>query len=290
MTDPIPISVIVMMPDGSQHAYYPPTGPEPIPPQPGGLDLRADFDVVSPGPLTTANKCKIWGNLPSTSKYGNGLWAPDAGPVLYDADPQGKYFSILAGGGKTGNNCLRLFYPAGEVGEQQKFYQIICGPLRKTVNLEFDMLFEEGFNWWTDVGKVGPLIGWGGRSGADGGLTIFCIWQSGTSKSKGFCPIIQNQQNPSEWGSNFIVPAIYTKKFVANQWYNWRWQLRCDGAQGEARVWLDGQDLGAETPDGFGNTSIEDNIGLEHGFWHGGGSAPNTDGWVRQDNIRFWTS
>jgi len=286
-----PTSVIVVMPDGTQVTYYPEAGVEPIPPpSAGGLDLRADFAVVSPGPLTLANKCKMWGNLASTGRYGNGLWGPEGGPVLYDADPEGKYFSILGGGGKSGNNCLRLWYPAGEVGEQSKFYQVICGPLRATVNLAFDMLFEGGFNWWTDVGKVGPLIGWGGRSGADGGLTIFCVWQSGTSKSKGFNPIIQNQQNPSEWGSNFIVPGIYTKKFVADQWYNWRWQVRCDGAAGEARVWLDGDELDIRTPDGFGNTSIADNIMLEHGFWFGGTAAPATDGWVRQDNLHFWTS
>jgi hypothetical protein len=244
------------------------------------FDLRANFNAVSPGPMTKAAKLAVWG-LPASSIYSN---PSPAAISLYDSDSNGQWFSVVAGG-VNGGQCCRMLYPAGVAGEGSRFYQIQCGPLGVPVNVEFDFMFETGFDWSQDVGKIAPQIVWGGRSGANGGVETFATWhQNGTA----FNPIVQNQQSPTSYPSMFISPVFYTAAIQAGRWYHWRYQFM-GGPGGWAKHWLDGQLLSYSLLSPLGNTTPNDPVMYEVGFWSGGTHGPLVDSYARHDNFRIWT-
>lgn len=239
------------------------------------LDLTADFTAAPIGPMTTAGKQAVWG-------------LPRSGVISFsDSDPNGNWFS-LADDPTTGERYCRMFYPANQPGENSKFYQLKFGSLGVPVNVEHVFMFETGFDWTRNPGKIAPLICWGGRSGSSGGATIFATWGSTVgAQNKPFNPIVQNQQSPSSFPSEFVSPSFNTANIQANRRYKWRYQIM-GGPNGWAKHWLDDVPLNT-TVTTLGNTTPADSVMLEVGFWAGGTIANATDSWGRCYSMRVWT-
>lgn len=195
-------------------------------------------------------------------------------------------YQIVAGG-KNGGNCLRMHYPANQVGRDPRWWTIKLGvpPAGVPVNLEWDFMFEAMADLTGDGGKPGPAgINWGTQND---GLRQFQVWRSdrGTN-NKPFVPCIQDQRN----GNQYIQPVYYTKpNIVFGQWYHWRYQM-LGGPQGFCKFWLDGVFLDTTTTS-MGNSQQGDNVFIDMGFWAGGGegSGPPTEFWTRNDNVKVYT-
>lgn len=240
------------------------------------INLASNFNAAPLGPFTNASKLLAW-----------------PGAIIdNDADPSGTFFEIVTGG-RFGDQCCRMKYPANSVGENSHFYTIPLGAPGVPVVYEMDWLFEPNFDMSHGPGKIAPMLIWGGRSGANGGTDSFVVWESAiTTGPKRFNPAVQNQQNPSSFPSNFIAP-YYTKNIVPGVWNHWRVETM-GGPSGYGAFELDGVKL-ATVPvpgAGMGNTLATNSVKLEVGYWAGGGagSGPQVDSFARHDNLRVYTA
>lgn len=238
------------------------------------FDYSVDFDAVPLGPFTTAAKTTAWGGH-----------AP-----AFDGDPTGSRYSIV-NGGKNGGQCCRVEFPAHQNGLVTQEYQMFRDASGVVVNLEFDYMFLPGFDLITDVGKIGPGICWGPRSGAAGGVYIFLIWQrAGLSFKGSFSLTVQNQNGHGiEYNSPPLGVQNFSNGINIGQWYHWK--LSMDGSPGGfASAELDGKLQAKYINDGSWPTHANDTVMFDS-FHHygGGGPGPTVDCFALQGNIRYYS-
>ena len=249
--------------------------PAPEPPQPDeGMDFKADFNAAPIGPLTTASKALVWTDPHIQS--------------ISESDPDGKLWSIVAGG-RDGGQCARAFYQQGKVGEQG-FYRLNLTPGLGPVAIEFDWMFEEPFDLTTGPGKIGPFIVWGPRSGPEQGLNTPMCWEAKvTPAPKRWTWALQSRQGSAPSGNGQFIQGWYSPDNIEiGRWYTWRMEM-LGGPGAYAKLWLDGEELKPPIADFSSVTNADDAIAIEFGFWQGGQNSASYDCWARQDNVRIWT-
>lgn len=247
-----------------------------------GYNFTANFNAVPTGPMTRAAKLAVWGNPADNRTYSQ---APNP-PVLslYDADPNGTFFSIDPRGA-NGGNCCRMRYPGGSVGMGSQFYQLQLGKPNAIVNLEFDLLLESGFDDQQDPGKLSPCIQWGSiASGSTGGVRQMMVWESGQNKPKRFCPVLQDQRT----GLQLVQPSYYGATIQFDRWYHWQYQI-LGGPNGWTKFWMDGQLL-STTIANMGNSTPGDTVFIDFAFFAGGIHGALVDSYARHDNVHIWTT
>lgn len=227
-----------------------------------------NFNAVSLGPFTTAAKTTAWGQAPS-----------------FDGDPLGTKYSIVTGG-KNGGQCCQCFYPAHQNGNSSQEYQMFNLAAGLVTNVEFDFKFLSGFDLTKDVGKLGPNINWGPRSGPTGGVSPFIIWnQAKTNQPATFTIAVQNQAT----GGNYNQPIVRSAPIVIGQWYHWKIQM-LGGPGGYVTAWLDGLLFASYTNITTWPTTLNQTVFFADFFHYGGGGpGPSVDCYALQDNIQYYS-
>ena len=253
---------------------------------------EGDFNQSPDGTFVEGNKKKVWAQ-PNTG------W--------YDADPTGKYYSIMADERFPGGKCCRMLYPKGdaEVGMGSKFYQVRLPSPQTIANLEFSWLFENGFSFYNTAlnppqqvggGKIGPCINWGEVGGANEKRGTRCmIWWNaqGSNHAKPvFSPSCQDQRT----GNQLIQPIKYSKAIVLDQVYKFRIQMQ-GGPSGFAKYWItypgeNTETLLAEVGKQNLQATANDDVLYDFAFFSGGAgdaySFPK-DCYARHGGIRYWS-
>jgi hypothetical protein len=166
--------------------------------------FAGDFTKAALGAFTEAEKKKVW------TDPAMGGW--------YDADKNGQWFSIVADDRFPGGRACRMFYPKGSYGMKSQFYQVRYKSPQTICNLEWLMLFEDNFSFYSDVpggdgggGKIGPCINWGEVGGEDAKRGTRCMiwWNSHGSHKTNFVfnPSCQDQRT----GNQLVQPVVYSR-------------------------------------------------------------------------------
>jgi hypothetical protein len=240
------------------------------------------FDAAPLGPLTTANKKLAW---PDSAIYS----------MDTDPDPSGEHFSIIEDSRFANGRAQRMCYPQGQYGMNHQFYILRLKSPKVTANLEFDWLFEDGFDLWPPNpdklggGKIAPCINWGEVGGVtEKRGTRAMMWYNGNGShyQKGvFSPSCQDQRT----GNQLIQPVQYGPVIQTETVYHIRIRIH-GGDNGLAEYWID---------DGFHAQSVagshlqvgpDDDVLYDFAFFAGGGAvqACRWDSFARVGNIHAW--
>jgi hypothetical protein len=229
---------------------------------------------------------------PFTSTYKRLAWPDQA---LNDQDPNGHFFTLVDDS-RLGGRCCRMRYPAGDYGMGSKFYQLRITSPRTVANLEFDFLFEEGFDLNPPNpenlggGKIGPCINWGEVGGVtEKRGTRAMMWYNANGSNNAhpvFSPSCQDQRS----GDQYIQPVVYTKPIVLEQVYHWKIQI-FGGEEGWAKYWLNNDLLATSIPGQHLQVTPEDDVLFDFAFFAGGGAtnACRWDSFARHGNVKCWS-
>jgi len=248
------------------------------------------FDLVPEGPLTTANKKLAWPD--------SDLYSLDSDP-----DPNGVYFSVVRDDRFANGSCQRMKYPQGGYGMAgpnpsagQQFYILRIKSPKVTASLEFDWLFEDGFDLWPPNeqklggGKIGPCINWGEVGGVtEKRGTRAMMWYNGNGSlyQKGkFSPSCQDQRS----GDQLIQPAQYGPVIATNQMYHVKIRIH-GGPDGLAEYWIDDSFSATSIPGRLLQVTADDDVLYDFAFFAGGGAtnACRWDSYARVGNIHCWS-
>lgn len=227
-----------------------------------------NYNAVALGPFDRAKKTAAWGQAPA-----------------FDGDPNGTKYSIV-NGGRNGGQCCQMFYPAGHNGDSTQEYQMFPDTSGQVVNVEWDHKFLSGFDFTKDVGKIGPNINWGNRSGPSGGVSPFIIWnQAKPGQPATFTLAVQNQAT----GGNYNQPIVRSAPINIGQWYHWKIQM-LGGSGGYVTAWLDGALFANYQNITAWPTSINDRVFFDDYYHYGGGGpGPAVDCLALQDNLQYYS-
>jgi hypothetical protein len=240
-----------------------------------GFDFTGNFNACPLGPMTTASKQLAWSN-PAILK-------------LTDSD-QGSRFEITTGG-KNGGQCCRAFYPVGHFGGGKGWYQLDFGSVGLPLNIEWDQMFEPGFDLSEGLGKIAPGILWGPVGGLNNGSVHVYIWNSGPpgrgakAKYSALSQVNRAGYTPHE----LLVGMNSPNWIVPGQWNHLRIQV-FGGPSGFANYWVDGVLIATSVMPTFSFPT--DVVSVNFNPFAGGGSAayaPKIDSWARHDNVRIWS-
>jgi hypothetical protein len=245
--------------------------------------FAARFADAPLGPFTNANKRLVWPDDRSIGMKFN-----------WDPDPEGRFFELVDDD-RLGSRCCRMTYPAGAWGMGNQCYQLKIASPGTVANLEFDWLFEEGFDLAppneakVGGGKLGPCINWGEIGGAtENRGTRPMIWWNGNGSNYGrpvFSPSCQDQRS----GSQHIQPVVYTDPVECERVYRWRIQIM-GGPEGFAKYWQDGNLIAQVGPKAL-QVAADDDVYFDFAFFAGGNAdqAPRWDSFARHGNILIWS-
>ena len=196
--------------------------------------------------------------------------------------------SIVTSGCKTaGNHCLRYHYPKGTLGIAQTSGGPIAGFIIfekyvDVLNVEYDWMFESGFDLKGGAGKIGPWLAYN-TPRLHSGVDIILQWRNLSGKDI-WKPATQDPGNGTTIATNGpALPAV-------GQWAHIKMQLK-PGPSGWQKVWVNGtliHNNGPFTP--ADSTGIGPIVSFR--TWFGGGGraqAAKWDSYARIDNIHIWS-
>jgi hypothetical protein len=276
---PTPTPTPTIVPPSPPPTPTPTPTPTPSPtPTPGGFDYRPNFNNLPAGSFGMAQQKTVFTD-PSIVSQEN--W-----------DNKGNRMFIATSGCKTaGNHCLRYFYPKGTIGGAWNtgawgilgFW--IAHKWTDVLNIEYDWMFEPGFDLTGLGGKIGPFIGYMNKSTWQGYLQII-QWRSDGAKAS----LVPCTQSPA--GAT-LCAAFGKEPIPINQtghWYHIKQQIAY-GPNGYQKTWIDGNLIWNNGP-----FVPHSDVGLapviDFGSWFGGGGtlpAAKNDSWSRIDNVRIWS-
>jgi hypothetical protein len=240
------------------------------------------FADVPLGPMTTANKMLAW---PDSALY-----------ELEDADPAGESFAIVEDNRFSNGRCQRMKFPANSYGMHHQFYILRIKSPKVPAALEFDWLFEQGFDLWPPNpeqlggGKIGPCINWG----EVGGVTELrgtraMMWYNGNGslyQNGKWSPSCQDQRS----GDQMIKPAVYGPLITTEQMYHIKIRIH-GGDDGLAEYWIDDSFHATSIPGAHLQVTADDDVLYDFAFFAGGGqtNACRWDSYARNGNIRCWS-
>lgn len=238
------------------------------------ITLHENLSLVSapfPGAAyVKAKKATAWGTLP-------------AGVALIDEDQVGQFMAVVKD--PTGD-YLRLWYPKDHVGVQtalgkQSFSFKLTKP-GTVVRVEYDHMYETGFDLSTGPGKPGPIINVGPEAGPLGTDVMFTWGSTVTTNPKPENAILQRQD-----GVQLMQPPVYTANVVKGVWTHRALEVRAPstvgGADGYAQWEINGAVVKRVTGS-LGNISLADDILVKMQHFAGGAQAHMAESWGRRKN------
>jgi hypothetical protein len=240
-----------------------------------------DFSRSPTGPFTNGNKKSVWTD-PSAS-------------VNQDFDPNGTYYSIVSDSRFSNSRACRMLYKKGRYGMNDQSYQVRYPSPGQIANLEYSILFEPNFSFYTPNsgkvgnGKLGPCIQWGNVGGSSNRGTRCMFWWNANGSNYGN-PVFQPTCQDQATGNQLIQPVVYGPRIQLDRLYKLRIQV-IGGPQGRAQYWIDDTLVGDS---GTRNIlqSLADDVFFDFAFFSGGASAdyaPEHDSYTRHGNIRCWS-
>jgi len=246
--------------------------------------FSGDFAAATIGPMTTAVKKQVW---------------PDGGPyTMYDADPNGTFFSIVSDTRFAGGKACRMLYKKGAFGMGQQFYQLRVPSPQTVANLEFDWLFEPNFDLNPPNpqnlggGKIGPCINWGEVGGVTEKRGTRAMWWYNANGSNNARPVYSPVCQDQRTGNQYVQPVKYTAPIVLDQMY--RFRVRIFGGvspPARANYWMDGPKVADSIEGQALQVTAQDDVLFDFAFFAGGGqeNAPRWDCYGRHGNIKCWS-
>jgi hypothetical protein len=244
--------------------------------------FQANFAACDLGPMTTAQKQRAW---PDSSLY-----------TLDDPTGSEQFFSIVEDSRFAQGRACRMRYPLGSHGMEHQFYILRIKSPKVPANLEFDWLFEDGFDLWPPNsehlggGKIGPCINWGEVGGVtEMRGTRAMMWYNGNGslyQNGKWSPSCQDQRS----GDQMIKPAQYGPLIVTNQMYHIRIRIH-GGDNGLAEYWIDDSFHATSIPGAHLQVTPDDDVLYDFAAFAGGGAvqAPRWDSYARNGTIRCWS-
>lgn len=233
--------------------------------------LREDLSQVAPGAYTNAKKISAWAN-------------PFTGVSLIDEDPTGKFMSIVKD--PTGD-YVRLWYPKDHVGVitelgKQSYSLKLTKPGAK-VRIEYDHMYETGFDLSTGPGKPGPIINVGPESGPLGTDVMFTWGSTVTPNAKPENAILQRQD-----GVQMMQPPYYTANVAKGVWTHRALEVRAPstvgGNDGYAQ-WELNNVLLKKVTGALGNISLSDDVLVKLQHFAGGAQSHMGESFGRRKNV-----
>ena len=195
--------------------------------------------------------------------------------------------SYAKGKGKDGSNCVRIAYVGYEKGSKRTSRHYDLGFSLQTAVLEFDVKFEQDFQWV----KGGKLHGLGPDKPVTGGKEMSPgSWSSRIMflKSGGCCTYLYNQTKATKYGE-----TVSTKKsvFQAGKWHRVKMETKVNDlgkANGYTKVWIDGKLLLEHNKVMFRKAGGDETLirRLLFSTFHGGASPS----WAPKDKERKYTT
>ena len=150
-----------------------------------GINFRSNFGALAAGTTvsTVAQFQQIY-NDPAISSW----WIDNNGP----------WWTIVNDPKDATGKAFRFFYPTGTVGAAGRQILFNIGAPGREVNLEYDWMFESGFDIWEAGGKIGGGILWGPNTGTRAGEIIIQWWSiyAGRGAPNPLFPLqVQKQDN-----------------------------------------------------------------------------------------------
>lgn len=246
------------------------------------FNFSGNWSAAPLGAFTNANKQLVWANR-----------------VTQDFDNNGAKFSLVDDS-RLGGRCQRMKYPAGAYGMGDQSYGIRIKAPKCAVAIEFDWLFENGFQFYDmqmnppngGGGKIGPCINYGEIGGTtEKRGTRYMWWWNAYGSNKPhpcFAPSCQDQRS----GNQLIQPVKYTPALATERVYHFKIEARNgDASTAYAKYWQDNNLIASVSGKFMQVDNNSDDVIFDFAFFSGGTaeSAPNRDCYARVGNVRIYS-
>jgi hypothetical protein len=253
-------------------------------PSGGDFDFTVNFDNLPEGAFTLTQQKSVFTD-PHIIKQ-------------YNTDSTGTLMSVVTSGCK-GAHCVRHFYPTGALGSvppassgrlkinaANGFYLILTNT--PVLNIEYDWMFEGGFDLNQGGGKIGGFPEYGVNGSLRRGTDLLVYWRSlCADRSTDPCFAADTQDQATGQTTQSYGPHINT-----GQWYHIHAQL-APGPRGWQKVWVDNKLFYNHGPSAASRGSSPTDTPIANfRSWFGGGSSnysPKNDSYARIDHIRIWS-
>ena len=246
-------------------------------PSPGDpFDLKINFAELPDGsPFQLPQQQQVF-NDPHVVRHING----DTGPNV------SKYVMSIVSHDCKSARCLQFVYPKGSHGTFLELPGygasgfVLLMSRAEILNVEFDWLFEPGFDLSSGIGKMPgwPMIG---SSSFNKGTQLLLTWRANYRPTR----LVFVNQDP-ESGHTCCGSAGAGPAAVTGHWYHIRMQLKA-GPNGYSKGWIDGKLVFDNGP--FLARTQEDTAIVSFRTWFGGANHAANNSYAHMDNIHIWS-
>ena len=239
------------------------------------FDFKVIFDSLPEGNFLLPQQQKVF-NEPHIVKHING----DSGPKI------SKYTMSIVSHDCKNVHCLQYTYPKGSHGTfldlpgygSSGFVLFLSQA--DTLNIEYDWLFEPGFDLSSGIGK---FPGWPmfGSESLNRGTQLLFTWRANYHPTR----LAFGNQDP-ETGHTCCGSAGAGPAAVTGHWYHVRMQLKA-GPNGYSKGWIDGKLVFHNGP--FLAKTQHDTAIVNFRTWFGGANHAANNSYAHMDNIRIWS-
>jgi hypothetical protein len=240
------------------------------------FDFRASFANLPDGsPFQLPQQRQVF-NDPHIVKHVNG----DTGPNV------SKYVMSIVSHDCKSARCLQFTYPRGSRGTFLELPGygssgfVVVMSQADILNIEFDWLFEPGFDLNSGIGKIPgwPMIG---SDSFNKGTQLLLTWRANYHPTR----LAFGNQDP-ETGQTCCGSAGVGPAAVTAHWYHIRMQLKA-GPNGYSKGWIDGKLVFRNGP--FLAKTQHDTAIVNFRTWFGGANHAANNSYAHMDNIHIWS-
>ena len=242
----------------------------------GPFDFKVSFDNLPDGSAFQLPQQQQVFNDPHILKHING----DTGRNV------SKYVMSIVSHDCKNTHCLQYTYPKGSRGTFLELPGygssgfVLVMSQADVLNIEFDWLFEPGFDLNSGIGKIPgwPMIG---SESLNKGTQLLLTWRANYHPTRlGFV----NQD--AETGHTCCGSAGMGPAAVTGHWYHVRMQLKA-GPNGYSSGWIDGKPVFRNGP--FLAKTQRDTTIVNFRTWFGGANHATNNSYAHIDNIHIWS-
>lgn len=240
------------------------------------FDFKVSFDKLPDGSQFQLPQQQQVFNDPHIVKHING----DTGPNV------SKYVMSIVSRDCKNAHCLQYTYPKGSRGTFLELPGygssgfVLVMSQADILNIEFDWLFEPGFDLDSGIGKIPgwPMIG---SESLNKGTQELLTWRANYRPTR----LVFGNQDP-ETGNTCCGSAGVGPAAVTGHWYHVRMQLKA-GPNGYSNGWIDGKPVFHNGP--FLAKTQRDTAIVNFRTWFGGANHAAKDSYAHMDNIHIWS-
>jgi hypothetical protein len=242
----------------------------------GPFDFKVSFDNLPDGsPFQLPQQQQVF-NDPHIVKHING----DTGRNV------SKYVMSIVSHDCKNAHCLQYTYPKGSRGTFLELPGygssgfVLVMSQADILNIEFDWLFEPGFDLDSGIGKIPGWLMIGSGS-LNKGTQELLTWRANYHPTR----LAFLNQDP-ETGHTCCGSAGVGPAAVTGHWYHVRMQIKA-GRNGYSNGWIDGKPVFHNGP--FHAKTQLDTAIVNFRTWFGGANHAANDSYAHMDNIHIWS-